>query len=129
MYQFQCNLCMTLHARPLDDHNSTLSSESKHHADNIPDELLSCFKAAQVLKKYWNKFYCLVKEMLYMEQLRRPHWDCVIGFNTCCLSLCLAFLFFKMQIKSSFKSFLTRIYSPPPKKNKNNNNSHTINLV
>ena len=54
--------------------------------------------------------------MLYMEQLRRPHWDCVIGLNPCCLSLCLAFLFFKMQIKSSFKSFLTRIYSPPTQK-------------
>ena len=59
---------MTLHGRPLDGHNSTLSSESKHHADNIPDELLSCFKAAQVLKKYWNNFHFLVKEMLYMEQ-------------------------------------------------------------
>ena len=46
-------------------------SESKHHAGNIPDELLikkRCFKAAQVLKKYRNNFYCLVKEMLYMEQ-------------------------------------------------------------
>ena len=98
-------------------------SESKHHAGAIPDHLLSCFKEAQVLKKYRNKFYCLVKEMLYMEQLRRPHWDCVIGLNPCCLSLCLAFLFFKMQSKSSFKSFLTRIY-PPPKQRKQQQQSH-----
>ena len=80
MYPFKCNLRDTgsyvgytrghLYAR-VDGHKSTSSSVRKHYADNdhagvVPEDLLSCFK---VLKKYRNKFDCLVNEMLYIKQL------------------------------------------------------------
>ena len=36
------------------------------HVGAVPEDLLSCFK---VLKKFRNKFDCLVDEMLYIKQL------------------------------------------------------------
>ena len=82
VYQSQCNLCDTgsyvgyrrghLFTR-VDGHKSKSSSVRKHYNKDytgaVPKDLLSCVR---VLKKYKNKFDCLVNEMLYIKQLRPP---------------------------------------------------------
>ena len=79
VYNFKCDQCDAgyvgytcghLFVR-VDGHRSKTSSVRKHydnrHSGRIPDDLHNCFN---VLKKYQNKFDCLVNEMLLIKQLR-----------------------------------------------------------
>ena len=64
---------LSVNCTRVDGHKSKSSSVRKHYnkdyAGAVPEDLLSCFR---LLKKWKNKFDCLVNEMLYIKQLRPP---------------------------------------------------------